>query len=159
MIQSDYCAWCKLVFQLRARKINHRISYDSPLNDSSFISDVFPYRFIQMLFWRLLVNVSIFTTGHIHILKTTVYAVVNCNLSGGQPKSLFCQLKFCAVRHKSRDILCLRNGLSLFVTYEWLTLSLFLSTRTSYLKRRLKKLRLKFYASVHQSESFVLDND
>lgn len=72
VIQSDYCAWCKLVvFQLRARKINHRINYDSPLNDSSFISDIFLYRFIQMLFWRLLVIVSLFTTGHIYILKTT----------------------------------------------------------------------------------------
>jgi hypothetical protein len=58
---------------------------------------------------------------------------------------------------KKADIFRLSDGLLSFVTYEWVTVPLFLGTRTSYHTSSAGKLPLQINASVDQSENCIID--
>jgi hypothetical protein len=58
---------------------------------------------------------------------------------------------------KKADIFRLSDGLLSFVTYEWVTVPLFLGIRTSYHTSSAGKLPLQINASVDQSENGIID--
>jgi len=59
---------------------------------------------------------------------------------------------------KKADIFRLSDGLLSFVTYEWVTVSLYIGAWTSYLTSSVGKLPLQIGGSADQRGSFVDDN-